>query len=62
MYIYNLFFYFVIVIFSIYSFIKILAYAKYEKDVENNKSGAIAIIVFSAISFIFGCFFAILDQ
>ncbi len=62
MYMYNLFFYLVIILFSIYSFIKVLFYAKYEIEVENNKSGAIAMIAFSAISLIIGCFFVIIDQ
>ena len=52
---YNLFFFFVIIIFSAYTFIKTLAYAKYEKDSQNNKSGAIALIAFSAFSIILSC-------
>ena len=59
---YNLLFYIVLLLFSIYVFLKVLAYAKYEKEEQNNKSGAIALIVFSALTIIFSHFFVLLNQ
>ena len=38
---YNLFFYFVLFLFSIFVFLKTIAYAKYEKDIQNTKIGDI---------------------
>ena len=49
---YNLFFYFVVLLFSIYTLLKNISYAKYEIQAQNNKSGAIASIAFTALSII----------
>lgn len=49
---YNLFFYFVLLLFSLYVFIKVIAYAKYEIKEEKNKGGAIALLIFSTFSII----------
>ncbi len=59
---YNIFFYIVLLLFSIYTFLKAFAYAKYEKNEQNNKSGAIAIIVFSTLSIILSNIFVLLNQ
>ena len=45
---YNLFYYFVLLLYSVYVFINIISYAIYEIKEQNNKSGAISIIAFSA--------------
>ena len=59
---YNLFFYLVLFLFSIFVFLKTLSYAKYEKDTQNNKSGAIAIVIFSALSIILSNFFVLINK
>ncbi len=59
---YNLFFYFVLLLFSIYSFIRAISYAKYEINAEKNKSGAIFLIVFSTFSIIISHIFVLLNQ
>ena len=59
---YNLFYYFVLFIFSIYVLLKTIAYAKYEKDSQNNKSGAIVLLLFSTISILLCNYYVLLDQ
>ena len=59
---YNLFYYFVLFIFSIYVLLKTIAYAKYEKDSQNNKSGAIVLLLFSTLSILLCNYYVLLDQ
>ena len=59
---YNLFLYFVLFLFSIYTFIKIVFYAKYEKTTNNNRVGAIVLIAFTLFSIIISSVFVLLNQ
>ena len=59
---YNLFYYFVFFLFSIFVLIKTISYAKYEKNVEKNKSGAIALIIFSTLTIISCSIIVLLNQ
>ena len=58
---YNLFYYIVLLIYSIYVFINIIAYSIYEIKEQNNKSGAIAIIAFSAFVIILCNIFVLIN-
>ena len=58
---YNLFFYFVLFLFSIYIFLKVIYYAKYEINVEKNKGGAIALLIFATFSIIICHVFVLLS-
>ena len=53
----DIFFNFLFLIFSIYVLLKIIFYALYEIKTQENKSGGIAIIVFSIIILTFATLF-----
>ena len=53
----NIFFNFLFIIFSIYVLLKTIFYALYEIKTQENKSGGIAIIVFSIIILTFATLF-----
>ena len=56
----DIFFFFLFIIFSIYFLLKTIFYALYEVKTQENKSGGIAIIVFSIIILTFATLFIFL--
>lgn len=56
----DIFFNFLFIIFNIYVLLKIIFYALYEIKTQENKSGGIAIIVFSIIILTFATLFIFL--
>ena len=49
----NIFFHFLFLVFSLYVFLKTVFYALYEIKTQSNKSGGVAVIVFTVIVLIF---------